>query len=243
MLFRPSQCLNPSPDLHLRRMASRVKTFPIQKKCRSGGLNGRRQSLSLGLGQTTAMTSWRSSGFLWISSHEFIERILQSNISRPALTNISLSVQIAFMNSLAFQQIPFLKSLRQSKLRMVFAWLLIVALLMRGFMPAGFMPDIGRVAGAFPIKICSSYGIKTILVSALEFATKGQNTVPSEEAMHKHHDCLLCAAPVQVTGDAPSIFLHMVLFFAIALTFISWLGVTRRRYEAAAAPRAPPAIS
>lgn len=105
------------------------------------------------------------------------------------------------------------------------------------------MPDIGRVAGAFPIKICSSYGIKTILLSALEFATKDQKTAPSEEAMHKHHDCLLCAAPVQVTGDAPSIFLHVVLFFAIALTFISWLGATRHRYEAAAAPRAPPAIS
>lgn len=110
-------------------------------------------------------------------------------------------------------------------------------------MPAGFMPDIGRVAGAFPIKICSSYGIKTILVSALEFATKDQIPAPSEEAMHKHHDCLLCAAPVQVTGDAPSIFLHVVLFFAIALIFLSWLGVTRRRYEAAAAPRPPPAIS
>jgi hypothetical protein len=110
-------------------------------------------------------------------------------------------------------------------------------------MPAGFMPDIGRSVGAFPIKICSSDGIKTILVSALEFAVKDHGSTPTEEAMHKHHDCLLCAAPVQITGDSASAFLHVVLFFAIALTFISWLGATRHRYEAAAAPRAPPALS
>lgn len=147
------------------------------------------------------------------------------------------------MNSLAFQQSSFLKSLRQSKLRMVFAWLLVAAMLMRGFMPAGFMPDLGRAAGTFPIKICSSYGIKTILVSAIDFATKDQKPRQSEDAMHKHHDCLLCAAPVQATGNATSILLETVLFFATVLAFVCWLGATRHRYEAAAAPRAPPAIS
>ncbi len=110
-------------------------------------------------------------------------------------------------------------------------------------MPVGFMPDLSKAAGSFPITICSAYGIKTVLVSAIDFAAKGQKPNSSEEAAHKHHDCLLCAAPVQATGDLPSVLLHIVLFFAITLAFISWLGINRRRYDPAASPRGPPLSS
>lgn len=123
--------------------------------------------------------------------------------------------------------------------------ILALSLLLRGMMPAGFMPDIGKTA-SFTLKICSSYGTKTILVPLADYFSQtgktGQQT-PSDDTAHKQHDCVLCAAPVQATGNDNANLLHAVIFYSIVISFIAWLGATRHRYEAAAAPRGPPALS
>ncbi len=138
-----------------------------------------------------------------------------------------------------------LRRLRRSGVLRFVLLALALSLFLRGFMPAGFMPNLEKAA-SFPLKICSSYGSKTILVPLTEFfAEKGKTgkTQPTDDTMHKQHDCVLCAAPVQATGKDSTNLLHAVLFYSIALSFIAWLGATRHRYEAATAPRGPPSIS
>lgn len=142
-------------------------------------------------------------------------------------------------------QCGLLRRLRLSGVGHVVILLLTLSLLLRGMMPAGFMPDISKAAN-FPLKICSSYGSKTILVPLADFFAQAKKTgkpIPSDDAVHKQHDCVLCAAPVQATGNDNANLLHAVLFYSIVLSFIAWLGATRHRYEAATAPRGPPSFS
>ncbi len=136
----------------------------------------------------------------------------------------------------------FMRLLRRSGRVKAVLWLLALALLIRGLMPAGFMPNIAKDA-AFPITICSAQGAKTILVAAADYLTKKTKDTPSDTSLQKQHDCVLCAAPVQAAGSDGLLHPDAVLFFVAILTFITWLGVCRARYEAAAAPRGPPFIS
>ncbi|MBP7252949.1 MAG: hypothetical protein KBA75_05630 [Alphaproteobacteria bacterium] len=142
-------------------------------------------------------------------------------------------------------QSGLLRRLRLSGVGHVVIIMLALSLLLRSMMPAGFMPDISKAAN-FPLKICSSYGSKTILVPLADFFAQAGKTgkpISSDDAVHKQHDCVLCAAPVQGTGNDNANLLHAVLFYSIVLSFIAWVGATRHRYEAATAPRGPPSFS
>ncbi len=142
-------------------------------------------------------------------------------------------------------QIGLLRRLRLSGVGHVVVLFLALSLLLRGFMPAGFMPDLSKAA-SFPLKICSSYGTKTILVPLADFLAQAGKTgkqSPSDDAVHKQHDCVLCVAPVQVSGNDFDNLAQAVLFYSVVLGFIAWLGATRHRYEAATAPRGPPPLS
>jgi len=136
--------------------------------------------------------------------------------------------------------IPLLRRIREARPPRLVVWLLLAALILRGLMPLGFMLDTAGIQGghlaSLPVKICSSFGLKTVWLD------QKTNKKP-EQQIAQQHDCVLCAAPVTTTGLAPDNFLHKTLFAAIVLTFVAWLGATRHRYNAAAAPRAPPAFS
>lgn len=106
-------------------------------------------------------------------------------------------------------------------------WVLVLALLVRGVIPVGMMPDMNKAA-AFSLKICSSIGLKTILVNVDLSQKQSSDT---EKAMPKH-DCVLCTAPIQADGATPDILLHRVLFLSIMAAFIAWLGAARHRHEA-----------
>lgn len=132
---------------------------------------------------------------------------------------------------------PLLRRLRQSGWREVLLWLLVMAMVMRAVMPVGFMPAIGQGVKDF-ITICSSVGLQQIPAADAEGK---QSQDPA--TLKASHDCVLCAAPVQSAG-ADYVSYDTVVFFAVlALQGLVWLGLQHRRYNAAAAPRAPPQYS
>ncbi len=132
---------------------------------------------------------------------------------------------------------PMIRRLRESNWREVVLWLLVMAMVMRAIMPVGFMPTFGQGTKGF-ITICSGAGL--LQIPAAEANGEQQQEPATVKASH---DCVLCAAPVQSAGsdfDGQII----ALFFAIlALHGIVWFGLQRRRYNAAAPPRAPPHYS
>ncbi|MEQ1653829.1 MAG: DUF2946 family protein, partial [Hyphomicrobium sp.] len=114
------------------------------------------------------------------------------------------------------------------------AWLLLAVMLVRGLMPVGFMPDLGK-AGALAIRICSSAGLQTIFI-------KTTDTDQSTPAPH-HDSCALCAAPILSGALAQPPVAVVAFFILMATTIAGWTLLQRPRFYNVAAPRAPPAYS
>lgn len=114
------------------------------------------------------------------------------------------------------------------------SWLLIAAMLVRGLVPVGFMPDMDGI-GVMAIRICSSAGLQTIYIK----------TSPEEHPVTaaQHNQCALCAAPVlsgAVTQEALATFIGFLILATIAA---GWILLTHRRFYVIASPRAPPSVS
>lgn len=85
-------------------------------------------------------------------------------------------------------------------LRRWVAWTLLVCMMLRALVPAGYMPDFAAAAqGTFKVVICTSEGIRTVTVAL------------SSEPQHKQdsgksHDlCPFGAAPATGTLPAPAV--------------------------------------
>jgi hypothetical protein len=79
--------------------------------------------------------------------------------------------------------------LRRTPLKRIASWLLLAALVLRGMIPVGFMPDAAALAkGVFPIAICSNGLEQTILVDE-----DGAPVKPPPAAHHADAPCLFAA--------------------------------------------------
>ena len=120
--------------------------------------------------------------------------------------------------------------------RSCFAWLVILALLFRGLVPLGYMPDFSKQAhGFFPITICSGYDRTTI------FLDKDFNKVEpvgQGKTQHQHDDRTFCPFSVSsifASAETPE-FVSVALAFIFAVAVYTPFQLVRQRFFANTSP-------
>ena len=114
-------------------------------------------------------------------------------------------------------------------------WLAIAAIMLRAFVPAGWMPNIGGPASGVPIVICSGSGAQTVLVDP--------DGKPVQPANPTDHGVCAFAASGPLILPLTVLFLALLLF-ALGTPLVlpqSDLIAAGRRLSGSAGPRAPPA--
>ena len=115
------------------------------------------------------------------------------------------------------------------------ARLVLAAMLLRAFVPAGWMPNISGLARGVPIVICSGSGAQTVLVDP--------DGKPVQPANPTDHGVCAFAASGPLALPLAVLFLALLLF-ALGTPLIlpkSDLIAAGRRLSGGAGPRAPPA--
>ena len=114
-------------------------------------------------------------------------------------------------------------------------WLAIAAMMLRAFVPAGWMPNIGGLANGVPIVICSGSGAQTVLVDP-----DGKPVQPANPTDHG-----VCGFAASGPLALPLAALVLVLLlFSLGTQLVlpqSDLIKSGRRLSGGAGPRAPPA--
>jgi len=118
------------------------------------------------------------------------------------------------------------------------------AMLMRVFVPVGYMPDWSK-PGILSVRICTFQGIKFIDADA-----SGKFTHDGSKGSHQrengtlgHTLCTLGASAAQAVGTSPIFAILTAAFFVLfSIGFVPFT-LPQRRYFCDAAPRGPPIFS
>ena len=132
------------------------------------------------------------------------------------------------------------KTIRNSVWRDRAAWIIVVALIVRGLIPLGFMPDTSRKsAGFFPLVICTGHGAATLLFKQLEGKTdpgKHQN----DDSQHEGKSfCAYSVSSLFTSYDEPALLILEFFFSAALIAFINFRLVRLKRFGNASS-RSPP---
>ena len=116
-------------------------------------------------------------------------------------------------------------------------WLVfaLLAVVLRGLVPVGYMPDFGARAGVIAIKICTGTGHETINIAA----------DGNDKSVPKHAASVCDYAVNHVFGPwiAAITSILAVLFLAHTQYFLREFGFSPRRYFGSSPARAPPVFS
>ena len=133
--------------------------------------------------------------------------------------------------------------IRTSSWRHSCAWVVVLALLFRGLVPLGYMPDFSkRGSGLFPITICSGYDRSTIFLdrdfNKVDAAKHGKG--------HSQHDdktfCPFSVSSIFASADAPVLF-WLALAFSFIVVSCTDFRLVRQRFFANTSSRSPPKFS
>ncbi len=125
--------------------------------------------------------------------------------------------------------------------RAVWPWLALLAVLVQGLIPAGYMPDFGAAhGGLMPLRICTGDGFATIQVSVDKYGLH-KKLVPA--GPHQNHaPCDYAINHIFGFANATAPLLVVLLFVLFTLCHISEFNFARRRDFGTIAARAPPAL-
>jgi hypothetical protein len=133
--------------------------------------------------------------------------------------------------------------IRTSSWRSYCAWAVILALVFRGLVPLGYMPDFSKGgAGFFPVTICSGYDRATIFLD--------QDFNKADAARHGkgdsgHDDTTFCPFGVSsiFAWAGVSALVWLALAFSFIVVFHADFRLGRQRFFANTSSRSPPQFS